>query len=44
MALALLAPLNGAILLWFQSEKTFSLKGLASTLADTFLHGLLSST
>ena len=42
-ALALLATLNGAILLWFQSEKAFSLKGLAATLADTFLHGLLSS-
>jgi len=42
-ALALLATFNGAILLWFQSEKAFSLKGLASTLAETFLHGLLSS-
>ena len=43
VALALLATLNGTILLWFQSEKAFSLKGLASTFADTFLHGLLSS-
>ena len=42
-ALALLATLNGAILFWFQSEKAFSLKSLAATLADTFLHSILSS-
>ena len=42
-ALTLLATLNGAILLWFQSEKAFSLKALASTLADTFLYGVVSS-
>jgi len=42
-ALALLATINGAILLWFQSEKPFSLKALASTLADTFLYGITSS-
>ena len=43
VALALLASLNGAILLWHQSERAFSLKELATTLADTFLHGLLPS-
>jgi TetR/AcrR family acrAB operon transcriptional repressor len=43
VAMTLLATLNGAILLWFQSEKAFSLRALASTLADTFLHGLMSS-
>src|SRR6516225_7680999 len=32
-ALALLATLNGAILLWFQSNQAFSLRGLAETLA-----------
>jgi TetR/AcrR family acrAB operon transcriptional repressor len=41
-ALALLATINGAILLWFQSEKPFSLEALASTLADTFLYGITS--
>jgi TetR/AcrR family acrAB operon transcriptional repressor len=43
VALALLATINGAILLWFQSEKPFSLKALASTLADTYLYGIASS-
>ena len=43
VALALLATLNGAILIWFQSEKAFSLKGLAPTLADTLLNGLMLS-
>ena len=42
-ALALLATLNGAILLWFQSRQAFSLQRLAATLAETFLHGILSS-
>ena len=42
-ALALLATINGAILLWFQGEMAFSLKTLASTLADTFLYGVVFS-
>ncbi len=42
-ALALLTNINGAILLWFQGENPFSLKSLATTLADTFLYGITSS-
>jgi TetR/AcrR family acrAB operon transcriptional repressor len=41
MARSFLALVNGAILLWFQTERAFSLKSFASTLAETALHGVL---
>jgi len=40
-ARSLVALVNGAILLWFQSERAFSLKSFARTLADTALNGVL---
>jgi TetR/AcrR family acrAB operon transcriptional repressor len=41
-ALTLVALVNGAILLWFQGNKTFSLPTLGETLVDTALRGLLT--
>jgi len=41
VARSLVALVNGAILLWFQSERTFALKSFAHTLADTALNGVL---
>jgi len=40
-ARSLVALVNGTILLWFQSERAFSLKSFARTLADTALNGVL---
>ena len=41
VARSLVALVNGAILLWFQSDQTFALKNFARTLADTALNGVL---
>jgi len=41
VALSFVALVDGAILLWFQSERAFSLKSLARSLAETALNGVL---
>jgi TetR/AcrR family acrAB operon transcriptional repressor len=39
-ALAFNALLNGVLLVWLQSSKSFSLKQIAGSLADTYLKGI----
>lgn len=39
-ALAFNALINGVLLVWLQSSKTFSLKHIAGSLADTYLKGI----
>ncbi|BCL79827.1 TetR family transcriptional regulator [Ktedonobacteria bacterium brp13] len=39
-ALAFTALINGILLLWLQSSKTFSLKQIANALTDTYLKGI----
>jgi len=41
VARSFVALVDGAILLWFQSERAFSLKSLARSLAETALNGVL---
>ncbi|QBD76388.1 TetR family transcriptional regulator [Ktedonosporobacter rubrisoli] len=43
-SLAFTALLNGVLLVWLQSAKTFSLKLFAPSLADTYLQGILASS
>ncbi len=41
-ALAFNALINGVILVWLQSSKTFSLKQIAAALAETYFKGILA--
>jgi len=41
-ALAFNALINGLLLVWLQSSKTFSLKQIAGSLADMYLNGILA--